>query len=289
MADAGSDQNDVTVGSYVHALARRWWVIVGFVVLGMAAGAIFTLAQPDTYDGTASVYIGQTTDANGDPIASLSSNARAATQLLASDALLQAAAKKAGMSAAKLRDEVSVETPSQVVKTTQSIVNLVVITVRDKAAERAATAANALADGLLEKLKPTTQEKVDLLQEQVDTLQTQIDASDRSAKAATAALTEIAKGGGTKAEKALAAAPYIAVAQAAASDRSTLETSLQRAQLLLFTTKSVEQPRLLHEAAVPQSPSGPDMKLNVAAGALAGFVIGLIAALALERRRLTAA
>jgi uncharacterized protein involved in exopolysaccharide biosynthesis len=286
---AGPEQHDVTVGSYLHALARRWWVIVGFVVLGMAVGAVYTLAQPTTYDGTASVYIGQTTDANGDPIASLSSNARAATQLLASDAVLQEAAKKAGMTARQLRDEVSVETPSQVVKTTQSIVNLVVIAVRDTSAKRGAAAANALADALLAKLTPTTQQKIDLLQKQVDTLQNGIDQSNQKADAATEALDAIAKGGGTKAEKAVAAAAYIAVVQAAATDRSSLEVALQRAQLLLLTAQNVEQPRLLHEAVPPQTPSGPDMALNVAAGALAGFVIGIITALALERRRLATA
>jgi len=39
----------------------------------------------------------------------------------------------------------------------------------------------------------------------------------------------------------------------------------------------------LHEAAVPDSPSGPDMKLNVAAGALAGLVIGVFVAFARQR------
>ena len=42
----------------------------------------------------------------------------------------------------------------------------------------------------------------------------------------------------------------------------------------------MEQPRILHEAAVPDSPSGPAMTVNVAIGALAGLVIGIIVAFA---------
>ena len=58
----------------------------------------------------------------------------------------------------------------------------------------------------------------------------------------------------------------------------------QKTELMLFTAKQVEQPRVLHEAAVPDSPSGPSLTLNVAAGALAGFVIGIV--VAFVRRRL---
>ena len=49
----------------------------------------------------------------------------------------------------------------------------------------------------------------------------------------------------------------------------------------------------MHEAAVPDSPSGPQMTMNVAIGALAGLVIGVIVAFArrglAERRAARAA
>ena len=57
--------------------------------------------------------------------------------------------------------------------------------------------------------------------------------------------------------------------------------------------KSIEAPRILHEAGVPDSPSGPSMTMNVAVGALAGLVIGIIVAFArrglAERRAARAA
>ena len=206
-----------------------------------------------------------------------------------SDAVLQEAAEKAGVSAGDLASATSVETPSQTIRTTQSIVNLVVITVRDTASERAATAANALADALLSRLQRAPQAKVDLLQEQVDTLEAQMRQSRERAAEAADALDAIAAGGGTRAEKAAASAPYIAISQAAATDQGAIEAALQKAQLMLITAENVELPRLLHEAAAPKNPSGPDMRLNAAAGALAGFVIGVIAAFVLDRRRPAAA
>ena len=93
----------------------------------------------------------------------------------------------------------------------------------------------------------------------------------------------------SKGEKAAASAPYIAIAQAAATQAEALTSSLQKAELMLLTAKNVEQPRILHEAAVPDSPSGPDLQLNVAAGALAGLVVGIVAAFVRQRRVVRAA
>jgi uncharacterized protein involved in exopolysaccharide biosynthesis len=70
------------------------------------------------------------------------------------------------------------------------------------------------------------------------------------------------------------------VVQGAATELDALAASIQKTQLQLLTAKQVEQPRILHEAAVPDSPSGPAMTVNVAIGALAGLVIGIIVAFA---------
>ena len=146
-----SDQStSIDVGSWFTTLARNWWVIVGLIVIGIVVGAVVTMAQPKEYTATSSVYIGQTTDANGNPMAGLNSNAKAAVQLLASQVVLEEAAQRSGMdiSASLLRKETSVETPSSTVKTSTSVVNIVVISVTDTDKERAAAAANALAEVL---------------------------------------------------------------------------------------------------------------------------------------------
>jgi capsular polysaccharide biosynthesis protein len=278
-----SDQSTtIDVGSWFTTLARSWWVIVGLIVIGVVVGAVVTKAQPARYSATASVYIGQTTDANGNAMAGLNSNAKAAVQLLASQAVLNEAAERTGMdiSAGLLRKETSVETPSSTVKTTTSVVNIVVITVTDTRKARAAAAANALADILLEHLDTGTGEKIAILEDQLATGKVQAAAATARSAAAQKAITAIARSGMSQAEKATASAPYIAVVQAAATEISDYTLANQKTALLLLTAKQVEEPRILHEAAVPDSPSGPSMSLNVAIGALAGLVIGIIVAFA---------
>jgi capsular polysaccharide biosynthesis protein len=280
------DATTIDVGSWFATLLRNWWVILGLVVLGAVVGGVLTLAAPKEYSATSSVYIGQTTDANGNPMAGLNSNSKAATQLLASQALLNEAAKRTGMkvSAGMLRRETTVETPSSTVKTSTSVVNIVVITVTDTNKERAAAAANALAAVLVERISPGVNEKIAVLEQQLATGKKALAASVARSTAAQAGLAAIARGGGSAAERAAASTLYVAIVQAAATEQEALDSSNQKTELMLLTAKQVEQPRILHEAAVPDSPSGPSLTLNVAAGALAGLVIGIV--VAFVRRRL---
>jgi len=273
------------IGSWMTLLARNWWVIVGLVVLGVVAGVVLTLVSPKEYTATSSVYIGQTTDANGNPMAGLNSNTKAANQLAISQAVLNEAAKRAGMgiTASLLRREVTLETPSSTIKTTTSAVNIVVISVTDTKPARAAAAANALAEVLLERIGGGVEEKIALFEAQLTANRKALTSSVARSHAAQQGLVAIARGGGTAGEKAAASAPYVAIVQAAATEQEALESSIQRTELLLLTTKVVERPRILHEAAIPDSPSGPDMRLNVAAGALAGLVIGVFAAFGRQR------
>ena len=112
-----------------------------------------------------------------------------------------------------------------------------------------------------------------------------MNASVARANTAQKSMTAIAQSSASPSEKAMLEAPYVAIAQAATSEQSTLETANQKTQLMLLVAKTVEKPSILHKAAIPSSPSGPDTKLNVAAGALAGIVVGIIAAFV--RRRLS--
>ena len=283
---SSDDATTIDVGSWFTTLLRNWWVILGLVVLGAVVGGVVTLASPKEYSATSSVYIGQTTDANGNPMAGLNSNSRAATQLLASQVVLNEAARRTGMeiSASRLRRETTVVTPSSTVKTSTSVVNIVVITVTDTNKKRAAAAANALAAVLVERISPGVDGKIALLEAQLATGKKALAASVARGAAAQIGLTAIARGGGSAAGKASAAALYVAIVQAAATEQEALESSNQKTELMLFTARQVEQPRILHEAAVPDSPSGPSLTLNVAAGALAGFVIGIV--VAFVRRRL---
>lgn len=279
----GDDAN-LDVGSWFMTLVRNWWVILGCTLLGVIVGGVITVVSPTEYTAAATVYIGQTTDANGNPMAGLNSNARSATQLLASEGVLAEAAERVGdgLTPAALAAQTSVETPTSAVRNVSSVVNLVVISVTDQDKKRAAAAANALAEVLLENISAGVDEKIAVLEEQLKQGLAAYAEAAKSSRAAQAALQELARKNGGKADES-AAAPYLAIVQAAATEQQGLQLANQKTQLMLLTAKQVELPRLLHEAAVPHEPSGPSLALNGAAGALAGFVVGVI--LAFVRRR----
>ncbi len=283
-----ADDTTIDVGSWFTTLLRNWWVILALVVLGAVVGGVLTMLTPKEYSATSSVYIGQTTDALGQAMAGLNSNPKAATQLLASQALLDQAAQATGMkmTSSRLRRETTVETPSQTIKTTVSAVNIVVITVTDTKKLRATAAANALANALVAKLSPSVEAKVILLEQQL--------AEGTKAEAAATARSNVVPGGDPRhrqgrrvgsREGHVSAAPYVAVSQAAASELATLQVADQATALRLEVAKTVEMPQLLHVAKVPDSPSGPSRTLNVAAGALAGLVVGVIVAFVRRRFR----
>jgi capsular polysaccharide biosynthesis protein len=265
-----NDPTTIDLGSWLITLVRSWWLILGLVVLGVVVGGIVTLASAKEYSATSAVYIGQTTDANGNAIPGLNSNGTAASKLLASQTLLDEAAKRTGMqvTASRLRRE-----------TTTSVVNIVVITVTDTNKRRAAAAANALAAVLVERISPGVDERISLLEAQLSSGNKAFAASLERSGAAQVGLVAIARGSGTAAEKAAASAPYVAIVQVAADEQGALVSSNQKTELMLFTAKLVEQPRILYEAATPDSLSASSLSRNVAAGALAGLVIGIVVAL----------
>jgi len=275
------------IASVTGALRHSWWVILLLVAVGAVGAAVFTLLSADTYGATASVYVGQTTDANGNVISGLTSNVRAAGQLLESDALLQEVADQVGggMTAARLRRETSLDTPSQTVRTTSSIVNFVVITVTDTDPQLAAEAANGLADALLTRISPTSAKRAALLEAQETELQQALDSSRARSREAEQALDALPGGG---ADAAVAAAPYLAITQAAATEQQELLAALQKVQLMLQVAETTEQPRLIHEAAVPDETTQDALALNVAAGALAGLVVGIVIAFVRARPRQSA-
>ena len=270
------------VGSWFATLARNWWVILGLAVLGAVVGAVVTIGSADEYTATSAVYIGQTTDANGNPMPGLNSNARAATEFLASNAALAEAAELTGMgmTAGYLGEATLVETPSG--QTSSSAVNIVVMSVTDESGRRAAAAANALADVLVANIAEGVEDKVVVLKRQLADGKAALAASVQRSTAAQKALRSLARESGVRADPS-AAAPYVAIAQAAASEQQALQAANTEKELMLLVARDVERPRLLYEAGVPDEPSGPSLALNVAAGALAGLVVGVL--VAFVRRR----
>jgi uncharacterized protein involved in exopolysaccharide biosynthesis len=281
------DDFDVDLGTYFRAVARLWWLVVGLAVLGAAAGFLIASLTTHTYSATSAVYLGQQTDANGNAINGLTSNARAAQQMVQGRDVLNEAAwrvlnpalpdaqyspatvdQAVGRLARQIERGLLVSTPST--KTTGSNnlpTNFVTIAVTNRSGKRAAAAANALAQILVGRLSSYPTAKIDLLNQQIKQSQALL----------AAAQARLAAGRGN-----------LQVAQAASTEIQTLQSTLQAAKLSLLVAQNVEAPQIISPAASPGSLNAVSRKLSMAGGFVAGAVIGLvIVAFATRRRRPT--
>ena len=275
------DDFDVDLGAYVRAVRRLWWLVVLLAVVGALAGYGVTKLGTHTYSATSAVYLGQPADANGNAIAGLPSNPRAAQQIVqGADVLSEVAARLHGeVKLGLLRHGVTVTTPTTTAKSTTAPNNIAAITVTSRLAKKSADAANALAQILVERLSAFSDAKIALLEQQISAAQAQLTATN--ARLATAQ-RQLAAGGAGGA----AAATYLAVVQSASTEQQALQTTLQNDKLSLLVARNVETPAVITAAVARGSEkNASSAKTSMAGGMVAGIVVALVMAAFTTRRR----
>ncbi len=281
------DRYDIDLGEYLRGLLRWWSIIVVLAVLGAVVGAGLTTLHHKTYIATSSVYLGQATDANGNPISALNTDPRTAMQLGKAETTLAQVARQVGHgeTARHLHAAVSVVTPAGVATTATEPITSVLINVRDTKPGRAAEAANAIAAIVVHRLAVYDNAKIALLTTQLasdDTRLTQLTARNNAAQRA---LNAIGAGGGSPATQAMASAPYLGIVQSASDEMQTLLDDKRSAALSLLVARGAEAPAVLAAAAPPSAAQPTALKLNTATGLIVGVVVGLVTAALLEWRR----
>jgi capsular polysaccharide biosynthesis protein len=284
---------DIDLGALGRALVRNWIIIAILVVVGVVAAMGVTLATGKRYQASSAVYLGQPTDANGNPISGINSNPRGSEQIVRSGAVLKTAAKSVGgISASRLRNEVSVDAPTVTVKSVSAPTNFVTITVQDPSGTRAVKAANALAEILVTHISTYASQKTALLNRQITNTRLRLTGLDTRVRAAQDALSKVASSGGTPAERASISATYLAIIQSAGNLRDQLIQALQSLEVARVVARDVEQPTLFSKASLPAQRVTQGLSLAIVAGLIAGLIVGCVVALARERirrRRLSAA
>ncbi len=299
--DVPADDFDVDLGRYARTVLRLWWLVIALAVVGALAGFAVAKLGTKTYSSTSAVYLGQPTDANGNAIAGLSTNPRAAQQIVQGEdvsrlaaylvlnpgatvsATVPSADKALNKLARQIRNNTSVATPTVTVKGTSAPTNFVAITVKNRSGTKAAAAANALALVLSDRLGTYTKAKTELLNGEIADLQRQLATTDARLAQAQKQLTTAARAGGTTG--ALAGGPYMTIVQAASTERQTLQSSLQADKLSLLVASEVEAPRIISLAVAPGTVNARPVKLSLGAGLLAGIVIALVIAAFVTGRR----
>lgn len=285
MADA-DESHDIDLGWVWRALSRNWWLILVLLALGVLAAVGVSLASGKSYQAQSAVYLGQPTDANGNPINGINSNPKGAAQIVMSgDVLRQAASEVGDVSAARLRDQITVEAPTVTVKSLSAPTNFVTITVTDTRPAVAIKAANSLAAILVNRVSSYARTKIALLSRQILGDRQRLSGLQDRIVRAQDALDAIAAGGGSAAERATASVAYAAIIQSASTLRDSLIQRLQATELARTVARQVELPSVFSTASPPAKQVTAGLTTAALAGLVAGLVVGVALALFRERSR----
>ncbi|TML66809.1 MAG: hypothetical protein E6G13_12715 [Actinobacteria bacterium] len=252
-------EQEVDLGRYAGAVARRWWLPVAGLVIGAIIGYLISLGGTQIWDASSTVYLGQPYSYPGNtPLQSQQTNPTSVATIARSEEAIDAAAAAAGMKPAQLRGKIStqsVSSPTASVGTTRVQTNPIVrITVQAPTGRKARIAANSLARQVVEKLGTYGAQKVALLKARVAFDQRQI-ASIRSG------------GGADAGVRVLILGQYI-------QDQLSAKFALGQVQ-------QIELPNVLTHAAAVKT-TARSRRNDVVVAAFLGFLLGLLAALAWE-------
>jgi uncharacterized protein involved in exopolysaccharide biosynthesis len=241
---------EIDVRRYWSAVAARWWLPVGGLVVGVAIAYALSLGGSDVWRGTTLVYLGQPLTPSGAQVQSLSTNPAAAGEIAGSAAAQRRAEEAAGMERGSLAGRVSV---APVTGNVSRLGQNPLVRVRVEGDTRAvARASNALARTVVQRTSDYANAKAAVLEEGVEQLESDLEeARSRSGDAQTLLW------------------------------RAELTEQLLVARQNLELARRVERARVV-EDAVARKVTAQSRRNQLVAGGLLGLLLGLAAALAYE-------
>ena len=255
-ADPEAEQ-EVDFGRYGRLLAARWWLLAAGLVFGAIVGYAVSLGGGQTYQATATLYLGQPYSASGNiALQTLQTNPSTVKTIIHAASVTDAVATSCDVKPASFRGGISTQAVSgNLAKNGQT--PLVTITVKSAKRKSSACAANGLANQVLGRISAYANQKITYDRRQVSSYEVGIN--------------EIRK--------------QLASAATSSTDKLVLELQLNNlqsnlsgtSQLLLQATQ-VEAPKLL-TAAAPERVTARSRRNSVVVAALIGLILGAIGAL----------
>jgi capsular polysaccharide biosynthesis protein len=264
-------EREVDFGRYARTILRRWWLVLGCVVVGAVIGYFATSRGEKLYDASAVVYLGQPLSPNGAAqIPSLATNTLAVSTLVKSPLVDHAVAEQLGIDETRLEDGIS----TGPVRAGGRVNNLVAVTVRGPWRDESAAAANMLAKRVVTSLLGTyTATKIQGLKEQLAVQRNELNSIQDRITAYRDALDNPKL---SYTDKLL----LVSLAGNAEQRRGALLENVTTNQNLLKLAQSVEASRILTPAVAEPSVARSKRTATIV-GALIGFVVGIVAALLL--------
>jgi uncharacterized protein involved in exopolysaccharide biosynthesis len=274
-------EQEVDFARYGRAILARWWLPVAGVVAGAIIGALATTGNSSSFKATAQVYLGQPLSPQGaTPVSSAPTQLSLVTNLVTSDQVVQAVARKVDVRPGKLR---SGTTTKPIVGTTGTKVGvpapLIAITVKGLPRNKNAQAANSLAKAVIRELGPYSTSKIQALNDQLAYDTTQLKALGDRLNAARANQQQVLASKSISAtDKLVALANLNSVITLALQQQNTLEQDRFQVRQQLSLAQDIEASRVVSTAVATKS-AGPSRRSAVAVGAVIGLIVGLLAAL----------
>ncbi len=262
MGQGRTDATSTEDADYGVRLRRRWWVVVGGILLGLAAGYAFTASQQERYTASTSVLVLPTGVSTAGSGARADINMDTEAALVASEQVATAAQGLLGTTTSPrtLLDDLTVTVPS----------NSQVLTIdyTDLTATSAQAGATAFAQAYLGF--------------RTEEAKREIDAANGAVRADLETATQQLREATDKAAALPANSPDRVYAEAQRSilgnQISTLSARLSALQAVTPTSGQV-----ITAAARPDAPSYPIAPLNLAVGLVAGLLLGFALALLVDR------
>jgi len=257
------------VADYTGVLRRRWWVVLGLALLGVAAAFAFIKVAPKTYSATTSVYVAPT---GADQNTNLANGRTTGTVNLDTEAQIVQSGTVAKIAAGLLH---STLTPADLSKQITVTVppNTQVLQIGCSASSRdgAVACANAFAKAYLKNRRGAAT--------------TAIKAQERAVQATISALQKQASFWDTKVRTlpAKTTLRFNAVTQLNAVRNQLNALNATQANLAAQAANSSGS-YIITFAPHPTSPSSPRKLLALPSGLMAGLLLGLIGAFWLDRR-----
>ena len=294
--EGGVDPNaerEVDLRSAWDRITARWWLPVGGLILGAILGVLVSVGSGDVYRAEALVYLGQPfTPSGGGQLQSLQTNPKTVSEIVRSEAAIKTAAGDASMRPGQLRGNVTSTAVVQPGQVARNFTPLVQIQVRGPTKVKAEKAANSFANTVVTQVVPYITRKMELLEEQIandeqqlEEIASRINAAIEQQRLATADNSL------SLAEKLLVSTNSNATVNAAEQRRGTVLQDLNSARQLHSLAENVELSRVV-QPAVGVRTSATSRRNAAAVGALAGLILGAIAAILADpwiRRRSAAA
>ncbi|MHB8469830.1 MAG: Wzz/FepE/Etk N-terminal domain-containing protein [Gaiellaceae bacterium] len=250
-------EQEVDFGRYLRLIGARWWLVVGGLVVAAVIGYLVSLGSSQTFQATATIYLGQPYSASGNvQLQNLQTNPSTVRTIVQAASVADAVARHCGAKPAEFRGGIAVQAlAGNLSKNGQTAE--VSITVQARRRKIVACVANALAKAVLDGTSAFADQKSANFRAEIATDDRQINL-----------ISQALQGGSLSSTVQLLLQLRLAPLQ---QDR------LSTSQLLLQATQ-VEAPSIITKAA-PERITARSRRNTVVVAALIGLVLGALAAL----------